>query len=154
MMPLGAQKMIYPPYHSILLPTFEYMTKALFGCIKFTDVKFTGEFFQNFTNPFFPKVYIAEPIYCLPDEVFALFNACQGTACMMHARLHAACKFACPPCKLYGTRWKWCKQNLLKCKLYRKMSGNRKKNYYRTDHEYRKIPSPKNVQETYKSSNT
>ena len=76
------------------------------GCIKFTDVKFTGEFFQNFTNPSFPKVYTAEPIYCLPDEVFALFNVCQGTACMMHARLHAACKFACPPCKLHGTRWK------------------------------------------------
>ena len=105
-MPLGAQKMIYPPYHSILLPTFEYMTKALFGCIKFTDVKFTSKFFQNFTNPSFPKGYKAEPIYCLPDEVFALFNACQGTACMMHARLHAACKFACPPCKLHGTRWK------------------------------------------------
>ena len=82
------------------------VTVALFGCIKFTDVKFTGEFFQNFTNPSFPKVYTAEPIYCLPDEVFALFNACQGTACMMHARLHAACKFACPPCKLHGTRWK------------------------------------------------
>jgi len=85
-------------------------TTALFGCIKFTDVKFTGEFFQNFTNPSFPKVYTAEPIYCLPDEVFALFNACQGTACMMHARLHAACKFACPPCKLHGTRWHICKQ--------------------------------------------
>jgi hypothetical protein len=47
---------------------------GLFSCIKFTDVKFTGEFFQNFTNPSFPKVYTAEPagaIKCLPDEVFA-----------------------------------------------------------------------------------
>ena len=60
----------------------------MFSCIKFIDVKFTGEFFQNFTNPSFPKVYTAEPIYCLPDEVFVLFNACQGTACMMHASLH------------------------------------------------------------------
>ena len=27
---LGCPKMIYPPWHSILLPTFEYMTKIFF----------------------------------------------------------------------------------------------------------------------------